>query len=61
MGLAKFREACQAAAPLPVFALGGVTSANARQCVEAGAAGVAAIRLFMGKSEGWRPLKSERG
>ena len=56
MGLAVFREACTLSAPLPIFALGGVTAANAPQCVEAGAAGVAAIRLFMGKAEAWRPL-----
>ena len=56
MGLAIFREACQLAAPMPVFALGGVTAANAQQCVAAGAAGIAAIRLFMGKGEAWRDL-----
>jgi thiamine-phosphate pyrophosphorylase len=53
---ADFRDACRLAAPLPIFALGGVTAANAQQCVDAGAAGIAAIRLFMGSAEGWRAL-----
>jgi len=43
-GLAALSEVCQA--KLPVFALGGVTLQNAQSCLEAGAAGVAGIRLF---------------
>lgn len=43
-GLAQLREACQA--NITVLALGGITLANARLCLDAGAAGIAAIRLF---------------
>ncbi|MEW5979182.1 MAG: thiamine phosphate synthase [Acidobacteriota bacterium] len=44
-GLAKLREAVQIAS-VPVFALGGITEANYLSCLQQGAAGVAAIRLF---------------
>jgi thiamine-phosphate pyrophosphorylase len=43
-GLAILEQACQA--NIPVLALGGVTRENARSCLDAGAAGIAAIRLF---------------
>ena len=45
VGLEALREAC-AAAPGKVLALGGVTAQNVCECIDAGAAGVAAIRLF---------------
>jgi thiamine-phosphate pyrophosphorylase len=43
-GLAKLRESAKAG--IPVLALGGVTVENAHSSLEAGAAGIAAIRLF---------------
>ncbi|AFL86658.1 thiamine monophosphate synthase [Terriglobus roseus DSM 18391] len=46
VGLDRLREACAEAEGLPVFALGGVDHSNAQACVDAGAAGVAGIRMF---------------
>ena len=43
-GLEALREACRA--KIPVLALGGITLQNAASCLRAGAAGIAAIRLF---------------
>jgi len=49
-GLEQLRRICHRAEaaqpPMPVWALGGVTIENAQQCIAAGAAGIAAIRLF---------------
>ena len=43
-GLDALRKACRV--EIPVLALGGVTLRNAESCLRAGAAGIAAIRLF---------------
>jgi thiamine-phosphate pyrophosphorylase len=45
-GLDRLRAASAAASPIPIYALGGVTLENARSCLDAGAAGIAGIRLF---------------
>ncbi len=65
-GLESLAEACHAARQssprpaLPILALGGVTLENASQCTAAGAAGIAAIRLFLNadknRDQDWRQL-----
>ncbi len=45
-GIDLLRAACAAASSVPVFALGGITAENTAECALAGAAGIAAIRLF---------------
>jgi thiamine-phosphate pyrophosphorylase len=44
-GIDRLREVC-ASVEIPVLAIGGVNLENARECLEAGSAGIAAIRLF---------------
>ena len=44
-GLARLTEVCQAVR-IPVLAIGGITVQNAVSCTDAGAAGLAAIRLY---------------
>lgn len=55
-GLEALGRACVEAQGIPVFALGGVTLANAPECLAAGAAGVAGIRLFAAGD--WQQLKA---
>ncbi len=47
-GLDLLHAACELARPVQVLALGGITRQNTAECLAAGAAGVAAIRLFSG-------------
>jgi thiamine-phosphate pyrophosphorylase len=44
-GTQRLAEVCSAVR-IPVIAIGGVNEQNAAECVRAGAAGIAAIRMF---------------
>ena len=48
-GLQRLREVCRAV-KIPVLAIGGVTAQNAAKCLDSGASGIAAIRLFQESS-----------
>ena len=50
LGLPILEEAARIAGRVPIFALGGVTRSNADACRDAGAAGIAGIRLFFSHS-----------
>lgn len=50
LGLARFREIC-CSIPVPVLGLGGIDAGTVNAVLDAGAAGVAAIRLFQESSE----------
>jgi thiamine-phosphate pyrophosphorylase len=56
-GLARLEEVCRAVR-IPVLAIGGITLGNAQECLRAGAAGIAAIRLFQ-DSEDLQKVVSE--
>ena len=45
-GLVKLERVAKQLAPFPVLALGGVDVTNARECLRAGASGIAGISLF---------------
>jgi thiamine-phosphate pyrophosphorylase len=57
LGLKLLEQVCQRAS-MPVFALGGVGLENYRSCLSAGAAGVAAIRLFQTSESLHRAVRS---
>jgi thiamine-phosphate pyrophosphorylase len=45
-GIQKLAEVCLAVPSVEVIAIGGVNAENAESCIRAGAAGIAAIRMF---------------
>lgn len=53
LGIAKLAAACRATR-LKVIAIGGVTLENSAECFHAGAAGIAAIRMFQ---QTWEPAE----
>jgi thiamine-phosphate pyrophosphorylase len=61
VGLEKLREVSSKLAPFPVLALGGVTMANAADCIQAGAAGIAAIRILSDPLQLERVVNGVRG
>ena len=54
-GIAKLADVC-GTVRIPVIAIGGIDESNATDCLRAGAAGIAAIRMFQDKAE--TPLKA---
>lgn len=55
-GLAELSKAC-AAAQIPVFAIGGITHERAKECLDAGAHGVAVIRAVMAATSARRAVR----
>lgn len=60
-GLGELRKVSSEMAPFPVLALGGVTTSNAADCIHAGAAGIAAIRILNNRLQLGRVVKEIRG
>lgn len=56
LGIAKLAAACRATR-LNVIAIGGVTLENSAECLHAGAAGIAAIRMFQ---QAWEPAELKK-
>ena len=56
-GSSNLHAACRAL-DLRVIAIGGVTLENSAECVHAGAAGIAAIRMFQ---QTWEPARTREG
>jgi len=56
-GLPRLAEVCDAV-DIPVLAIGGITTENAQACINAGAAGLAAIRLFQGQFDLRRTIEN---
>lgn len=50
-GMERLAEVCKSVT-IPVLAIGGITLANASECLSAGASGIAAIRLFQDPDDG---------
>ena len=46
LGVERLKEVCSDLKPFPVIAIGGIDEQNFAECLRAGAAGVAAIRMF---------------
>jgi thiamine-phosphate pyrophosphorylase len=59
-GLDRLTTICRAV-PIPVIAIGGISAENAVSCFQAGAAGVAAIRLFQEAPELPETLRALHG
>ncbi len=59
-GLARLTEVC-CQVKIPVLAIGGVTLENASSCLSAGAAGIAAIRLFQDAGDISEVVRNVRG